>query len=111
MEVIELAIPMHSLDPIGIHEIRNYLLELSRNEGVTIIISSHTVTLLLEKHHNIKRYLIYSNNIMKIYESIGIQGENNRTTVENKLLIIGFSLYQQKLEDYFSELIGGGGIG
>ncbi|WP_050615779.1 ABC transporter ATP-binding protein [Bacillus testis] len=57
-KVLILDEPTNGLDPQGIREIRDYLKELSRNEGMTVIVSSH---LLSEMEMMCDRFCIIQN--------------------------------------------------
>ncbi|HBL50766.1 MAG TPA: bacitracin ABC transporter ATP-binding protein [Firmicutes bacterium] len=155
-ELLILDEPINGLDPIGIHEIRNFLLTLSREKGTTIFLSSHvlseieqladvigvmheghlieeadmaelhrrnrryvefvvsnenTAALLLEKHFGTEDYTVCENKTLRLYECLDKRGEINRCFVENGLLVTKVNVSEEKLEDYFAGLIGGGSIG
>ena len=49
--------------------------------------------------------------MLKIYDDTVNVGELNKLlVVENGLMVTGITACEENLEDYFSELIGGGGI-
>lgn len=54
--------PINGLDPKGVFEIRNILIELSKNENVTILISSHN---LEELHKTATNFIILSKGKIK----------------------------------------------
>lgn len=155
-ELLILDEPINGLDPIGIHQIRNDLVSLCKERGVTILISSHILseieqiadtigvmhegklieeinmaelhkknrqyvefqisdenkaTFLLEECLSLKDYSVHENNKLRIYDNFGRRAEINRVFVENGLDVTKINISKEKLEDYFSNLIGGGKIG
>jgi ABC-2 type transport system ATP-binding protein/bacitracin transport system ATP-binding protein len=146
--------PTNGLDPIGISKIRSLLSDLSKNEGTTILISSHVLSeieqiadiigvmhegklieevnmerlhkqsrkylefevsdtlsakRILKQFYQISDYSIHENNI-RVYESNYNSGDINRTLVVNGLQVTKVATCEESLEDYFSNLIGGGNI-
>lgn len=155
-ELLILDEPINGLDPIGIHEIRKFLLNLSKEKGVTILISSHvldeieqiadivgvmhegqlieevdmselrrrnrhyvefevsdvnTAVLILEKQFNITDYTVYNDKAICLFERIEQRGEITRCFIQKDILVTRVNVNVEKLEDYFSALIGGGSIG
>ena len=68
-----------------------------------------TAAQLLESNYRITDYSVQGNTI-KVYDCTHNCGEINKTFVENGLLVTKVNIREENLEDYFSELIGGGGI-
>ena len=155
-ELLILDEPINGLDPIGIHEIRKFLLSLCKTQGITIFISSHvlneieqladiigvmhggrlidevdmselrkrnrqyvefdvskinTATMLLERQFGISDYTVCNDNTIKVYGCIDRRGEINKCFITHDLTVTTVKVSEEKLEDYFSGLIGGGGIG
>lgn len=64
---------------------------------------------LLENHYQITDYGVEGNTV-RVYGFTHRVGEINKTFVENGLLVTQINASEEKLEDYFTNLIGGGGI-
>lgn len=147
--------PINGLDPVGIHEIRNFFMEL-KAKGTTILISSHIlseieliadtigvmhegklieevskeelhlrnrkyiefevsdenkVCLLLERNFPDIEFKITENKKLRIFNNFDDRGKINSILSKNDIEVSGIALAEEKLEDYFSGLIGGGIIG
>lgn len=155
-ELLILDEPMNGLDPIGIHETRKYLLQLCREKGTTIFISSHVLNeieqladvigvinngklleetslqelyrqnrryaefevsdvnkaaLVLERQFHISDYAIIGNGILRMYDKLDSRAEINSSFVKEGIAVANISIGAGKLEDYFTELVGGDEIG
>lgn len=155
-ELLILDEPINGLDPIGIHEIRKFLLSLCKEKGVTILISSHvldeieqiadmigvmhegrlieevymnelrrrnrqyvefevsdvnTAAMLLERLFDTSDYEVCDDKTIRVFDRIEQRGEITRQFVQKDILVTKVQISSEKLEDYFSALIGGGGIG
>lgn len=155
-ELLILDEPMNGLDPVGIHETRKYLLQLCREKGTTIFISSHVLNeieqladvigvidkgklleetdlqelymrsrryaefevsdvnkaaLVLERAFHVSDYAIMGRNLLRLYEKIDSRADINSSFVKEGIAVAGVSVGAGKLEDYFTGLVGGDGIG
>lgn len=64
---------------------------------------------ILESQCNVRDYDI-QDHMIRIFETEFNAGYFNQILVENQLVVTGINTYEDNLENYFSELIGGGGI-
>lgn len=156
-EILILDEPINGLDPIGIHDMRDYLVKLCKEYNTTVFISSHILSeieqmadtvgimnngaLLEEKslddlHKQLRRYAEYEvpdavhvfsilkenlhiinaeiekKNLIRVWgSSMDRLEEINKYLIQNDIPVIQITIKEQKLEEYFSELIGGGKIG
>ncbi|PFK29125.1 bacitracin ABC transporter ATP-binding protein [Bacillus cereus] len=67
--------------------------------------------LLLEKQFHIFDYEVHDEGNIRVYSHFGQQGQINRTFVQNDIEVVKIMMSEDKLEDYFTKLVGGGTIG
>lgn len=67
--------------------------------------------LLLEEKFNITDYSVHENGSIRIYSDFLLRGKFNEEFVKQGIEVLKINLSEEKLEDYFSNLIGGGKIG
>ncbi|SFC58505.1 ABC-2 type transport system ATP-binding protein [Bacillus sp. 491mf] len=153
-EILILDEPINGLDPIGIKDIRELLLHLKKEYGITILISSHIVseiesiadtigiinqgkllkevkmeeirkenieyleievdnfkktTQVLEDKLGIKKYEIVNQNTIRIFEQAISQYQINKELILNDVIVKRIERKQHNLEEYFLNLINGGG--
>ena len=154
-ELLILDEPTNGLDPIGISEVRNFIKNLSTQQGKTILISSHILseislladdigvidhgvlleeismdalkkknrnyimlqvsdipkaTLILEREFNLKDYSVQDDQILRLYDTTLDIGKINKALVMQNVIVMGSSLCNDTLEDYFKKITGGEGI-
>ncbi|MEI4802908.1 ATP-binding cassette domain-containing protein [Bacillus sp. FJAT-51639] len=153
-EILILDEPINGLDPIGIKDIRELLLLLKEEYGITILISSHIVSEIesiadtigiinqgkllkevkmeeirkenieyleievdnlkktiqvLEDTLGIKKYEIVDQNTIRIFEQAISQYQINKELILNDVIVKRIERKQHNLEEYFLNLINGGG--
>ena len=93
-----------------VEEVNMEELHKKKRKYVTFTVSdSKKASLLLEQQCGIQDYEMESH-MLKVYDPAFNVGGFNQTLVENELTVTGINMCEENLEDYFSELIGGGGI-
>ncbi len=73
--------------------------------------NENKAALLLEEKHGFRDYSIHDNGHLRLYSDFELRSNFNRLFIENGIEVSKINLSEEKLEDYFSKLIGGGTIG
>ncbi|PEA52735.1 bacitracin ABC transporter ATP-binding protein [Bacillus pseudomycoides] len=67
--------------------------------------------MLLEKQFHIMDYEVHDEGNIRIYSHFGQQGQINKMFVQNDIEVLKIMMSEDRLEDYFTKLVGGGTIG
>lgn len=116
-EILILDEPVNGLDPQGIADVRNLLVQLKEEYGMTIVISSH---ILSELEHTADRFgIVHEGRILREIshqdltckkDTLEIQVDDlnlARTALEKYgVHILGETSKMKSLEDYYFELVG-----
>jgi bacitracin transport system ATP-binding protein len=73
--------------------------------------NDNKATMLLENHFQIFDYEVHDEGNIRIFSHIGQQGEINKLFVQNDIEVLKITMSEDRLEDYFTKLVGGGTIG
>ena len=93
-----------------VEEVNMEELHTRKRKFISFMVSDSIVaSTLLKKHRKIIDFETEAG-ILKVYDNTANVGELNKLLVENGLMVTGINACEENLEDYFSELIGGGGI-
>ncbi|KNF09038.1 bacitracin ABC transporter ATP-binding protein BcrA [Gottschalkia purinilytica] len=72
--------------------------------------NENKAVMLIEKHFNINDYEVREKGNIRVYSHLGQQGQINKMFVENDIEVLKINMSEDRLEDYFVNLIGGGTI-
>lgn len=73
--------------------------------------NDNKAVMLLEKHFDIYDYEVHDEGKIRVYSHFGEQGKINKLFVQHEIEVSKITVSEDKLEDYFTRLVGGDGIG
>lgn len=72
--------------------------------------NDNKAVMLLEKNFHIFDYEVHEEGNIRVYSHLGQQGKINKLFVQNDIEVYKITMSEDKLEDYFTKLVGGGTI-
>lgn len=73
--------------------------------------NDNKATMLLENQFEIFDYEVHAEGNIRVYSHFGQQGAINKVFVQNDVEVVKIMMSEDRLEDYFTKLVGGGTIG
>ncbi|WP_242225370.1 ABC transporter ATP-binding protein [Bacillus cereus group sp. BfR-BA-01380] len=73
--------------------------------------NDNKAAMLLEKQLHIFDYEVHDEGNIRVYSHFGQQGQINKLFVQNDIEVLKIMMSEDRLEDYFTKLVGGGTIG
>lgn len=73
--------------------------------------NDNKAAMLLEDQFHISDYEVHDEGNIRVYSHFGQQGQINKTFVQNDIEVLKIMMSEDRLEDYFTKLVGGGTIG
>lgn len=95
------------LEEVAMEEVRT----MNRRYLEFNVSSDSNAVVVLERELGIRDYEVRENGEIRIYSHLDEQARLNRTLVENGIDVYRIALSEDRLEDYFTRLVGGGTIG
>lgn len=95
------------LEEVAMEEVR----KMNRRYLEFNVSSDSRAVVVLERELGIRDYEVRENGEIRIYSHLDEQARLNRTLVENGIDVFRIALSEDRLEDYFTRLVGGGTIG
>ena len=87
------------------------LLERNRQYLEFVVSDENKACLLIEQNFELTDYSVHENQSIRIYTNFEMRSIFNKCFVENGISVSKINISEEKLEDYFANLIGGGGLG